>query len=385
MPLDNDAPVDESRTKDLTDNEHRNDATSDETHHNDSSANAHLNSSSGEQTTDDDSHKVETSEPHLTEEQEQAAPQPPGLKQVIDALYAEQSPKDLTSWYAIFPPSMQGAAKSASPLYEYLDRNDSGGYDPNPVPIDQSIGILNLGKYAAGLDALMLGLSSRHLSNREVVEQVLSHLSKIKQQYSAVQLYLAAGFPIGLASERFDPNLCSADEEQVIELQTCRWLAKGLSIVMIGEPGRGKTLFAIHLGKTAVSLGYSTIFLNATDFFIKLKRHQDRYGDVIKGELFKCKLLIIDDIGHDLSSDMDVSNLFYRLVDYRDANGRSTIFTSNQMPEKWVGSIQGQTETRRASLDRILHSTVMVFHQGTGSLRINKFKQLNPKLNVINE
>ena len=110
----------------------------------------------------------------------------------------------------------------------------------------------------------------------------------------------------------------------------------------------------------------------------RLKKHQERYGETIKGELFNCKLLIIDDIGHCLPEEFEISNLFYRLVDHRDSNGLSMIFTSNQEPNEWIKCIKGLVETRKAALDRIMHSAIIVKHAGPASLRVRKFTKLNP-------
>lgn len=282
----------------------------------------------------------------------------------------------------IYSKNHRRKALNAMPIFNFIDRNERGGFDQNAYSLKESLEILGLSKYDALLDNLLIELSSKDLSTEELIAQFLSHFAKIKKEFSAVELYSTAGFPVGLAKEQYLLELCQADKKLVQELLSGRWLDQGLTLLMHGGPGLGKTMLSIHLGKSAVAKGYRTLFFNASDFFLKLKKHQDRYGEVIKGNLFTCKLLIIDDIGHCLPDDTEISNLFYRLVDYRDSNGLSMIFTSNQEPFEWIGCIKGLVETRKAALDRLLHSAIIVKHSGPKSLRHRKFAKLNPGIEL---
>ena len=280
--------------------------------------------------------------------------------------------------FSIYPRNNVPKAIKATPIYKFINRNVNGGYDASALSIQESLDVLGLNKYDAQLDNLLISMASLKLSHEEIIQQVLSHFAKIKREFSVTNLYVGAGFPLGLARESYNLSLCQAEQELVRELLSTRWLHKGLFLLMHGGPGLGKNLLSIHLGKLAISQGYRTLFFNASDFFERLKKHQERYGETIKGELFNCKLLIIDDIGHCLPEDLEISNLFYRLVDHRDSNGLSMIFTSNQEPNEWIKCIKGLVETRKAALDRIMHSAIIVKHAGPASLRVRKFTKLNP-------
>lgn len=294
----------------------------------------------------------------------------------------QQATERLEKRISIYPQLSKSAARKAAPVLERIGRRIDCGYDPNPLPLNESLEQLGLMKYNAGREKLDIALAAMNLTPFEVLTQYLSFYAMISKESIAIKLYCAAGFPVGLAREHYDKSLCSVNSKLINEVLSCRWLEQGFSLAIHGGPGLGKTLLAIECGKTAVSKGYSTYFYNASDFFLKLKKHQEKYGDVIKGPLFNCRLLIIDDIGHDVLPDANISNLFYRLVDHRDAHSLSMIFTSNLQPVDWIKSIGGIGQTQKAALDRVLHSTIVVHHEGKSSLRIRKFRKINPDLHL---
>ncbi|MGN8851292.1 ATP-binding protein [Anaerobiospirillum succiniciproducens] len=129
--------------------------------------------------------------------------------------------------------------------------------------MQESLDAIGLNKYGAQLDNLLISIASLKLSHEDIIQQVLSHFAKIKREFSVTNLYVGAGFPLGLARESYNLSLCQAEQDLVRDLLSTRWLHKGLFLLMHGGPGLGKTLLSIHLGKLAWAKGYSILFLNA--------------------------------------------------------------------------------------------------------------------------
>lgn len=261
--------------------------------------------------------------------------------------------------------------------YEEYFRTLCGDIDRN-YSLEDSLNILNLTKYCKDIKYLLMDLNERPLSNEEYLTAVLGSIAKNKWDKQTLDKLIKATFPSGILSEQYDINKCQTNKATVeLLLKDTWWIKDGTNIVMFGGPGQGKTLLAVELGKVAVRQGYTTLFSNARILFEKLKKQEITSGDKPIGPFYSSQLLIIDDIGHARPEHDDVSTLFFRLIDWRISEGRSTIITSNTQPDEWILTLGGNEHTQKAALDRILYKTKILAHRGEESLRFLKFKEFN--------
>ena len=89
----------------------------------------------------------------------------------------------------------------------------------------------------------------------------------------------AAGFPYLKTMEEFD---CSQLNDTVSplflkELSSCQFVQNKQNIIMIGNPGRGKTHLTIALGLKACTQGYNVLFKNAATLSTELCEAKDNY------------------------------------------------------------------------------------------------------------
>ena len=140
----------------------------------------------------------------------------------------------------------------------------------------------------------------------------------------------AAGFPYLKTLDEFD---CSQLNEAVSplflnELVSCQFIRQRQNIVMVGNPGRGKTHLSIALGLKACSQGFNVLFKNAATLSTELCEARDNYRlGKLERTLAKADLLILDELNY-LSFNRHQSELLFKVISDRSEKG-STIVTTN--------------------------------------------------------
>lgn len=111
----------------------------------------------------------------------------------------------------------------------------------------------------------------------------------------------------------------------------------GLSLVLSGTPGLGKTHLAVASMQHMANRYDNGIplFLSAPDLFVELR---DRIRDNVTersiiDRFLRAPLLVIDDLGVETTTDRSVET-FYSIIDGRQRNGRAVIITSELTMEK---------------------------------------------------
>ena len=222
---------------------------------------------------------------------------------------------------------------------------------------------LRLGAIREQLDALLEEAARRQLNLRETLAWLCAAEVASKEQRRLSMAMTIARFPLVRTLEGFEFEAQpSIDPGKIRDLATCRWVANGDNVVLLGPPGVGKTHLEVALGREAVSRGYTVQFTTAMELLGSLvKGQQQGTLEVRLAQYTKSKLLIIDELGY-LPLEPAAGHLFFQLISRRYEQG-SVLISSNRPVEEW-DEVFGDQVVAAAILDRLLHHSHVVTIRG---------------------
>lgn len=201
--------------------------------------------------------------------------------------------------------------------------------------------VLRQSKSDAGFSDLLLDLMMAESASR--------------QENQTRRRLKAAGFPFQKTLDEFDMNQLNPSVSPVFlrELASCKYIEERQNIVMIGNPGRGKTHIAIALGIKACLQGYRVLFKNASTLSTELTEARDNYQlGKLERQLDRTDLLILDELSY-LSFNKYESDLLFKVLSDRSERS-STIVTTNLPFSKWTELFENTTMVA-ALVDRLTY------------------------------
>ena len=159
----------------------------------------------------------------------------------------------------------------------------------------------------------------------------------------------------------------SQNKSRILRLLDLDFLSKGTNLVLIGNPGVGKTFLSKIVGWRACQSNQRVLFSAAMDMLNHLLASQVDHSLVRKLKTYTDPtLLICDELGY-LALDQQTSNLFYQVISTRHSQKRSTLITTNTPFSDW-GNILFNTTIATAIADRLVENSE-IFLLGGDSLR----------------
>lgn len=156
-------------------------------------------------------------------------------------------------------------------------------------------------------------------------------------------------------------------KQRILRLLDLDFLAKGTNLVLVGNPGVGKTFLAKIIAWRACQTNQRVMFTTAMDMLNHLLASQVDHSLVRKLKTYtEPALLICDELGY-LALDQQTSNLFYQVISTRHSQKRSTIITTNTPFSDW-GNILFNTTIATAIADRLVENSE-IFLLGGESVR----------------
>jgi len=194
-----------------------------------------------------------------------------------------------------------------------------------------------------------------------------------REQRAAERRIRAAGFPIIKTLDTFDfVAQPSIKRSLVTQLIRGEYLDLRENILLMGNPGTGKTHIATALGHAACAHGKHVRFHTVTELVTQLLEARDnRQLERLYKRLSRYNLLVLDEFGY-VPFTKNGAELLFEVLS-RAYERQSVIITTNLPFENWT-EVLGSERLTGALLDRLTHRVHIIEANGE-SFRLKSAKK----------
>jgi DNA replication protein DnaC len=199
------------------------------------------------------------------------------------------------------------------------------------------------------------------------LELELRRKNKIQRCFKQSRLYEKTTI------DQFDFSFHSSRKNQksrIINLMDLEFIRHRKDIILIGNPGVGKSFLAKCMAYAATQAGQKVLFTTAMDMINHLIAADADQSLLKKLHYYQSQeLLVIDEIGY-LSLGTQGSNLFFQVISARHEK-KSTIITTNRPFAQW-GEIFDNTTVATAIADRLVYNSEILILEGSSYRKRDK-------------
>ncbi len=215
----------------------------------------------------------------------------------------------------------------------------------------------------------------RQLSPGDGYDKFLCEIMKVeilqRQEAGQRRRIKKARFPFMKTLDEFDySRLVNISESFVWELASCDFIKERQNVIMVGNPGSGKTHLSIGLGIKACYAGFNVKFYTAVNLANELSEaiHQHQLSKLEKS-LAKIDLLIIDELSY-LTFNRHQSEMLFQVISERSEKA-SIIITTNIKFSRWTELFENEIMLA-ALIDRVTFRSYILDMNVKDSYRLEK-------------
>ena len=173
--------------------------------------------------------------------------------------------------------------------------------------------------------------------------------------------------------DQFDFNHHKSRKEQktqILNLFNLEFVTEHKDVILIGNPGTGKTFLAKSIAYAACNANVKVLFTTAIDMINHLIAAEADHSLLKKLHYYQSPaLLVCDELGY-LSLGQQGSHLFFQVIGARHQI-KSTLLTTNLPFAEW-GNVFDSTTVATAIADRLVHNSEVLILGGTSYRRKQK-------------
>jgi DNA replication protein DnaC len=151
-------------------------------------------------------------------------------------------------------------------------------------------------------------------------------------------------------------------KSRIVNLMDLEFIKHRKDIILIGNPGVGKSFLAKCMAYAATQAAVKVLFTTAMDMINHLIAAEADHSLLKKLQYYQSQeLLVIDEIGY-LSLGTQGSNLFFQVISARHER-KSSVITTNRPFAQW-GEIFDNTTVATAIADRLVYNSEILILEG---------------------
>jgi DNA replication protein DnaC len=225
--------------------------------------------------------------------------------------------------------------------------------------LSEKLSQLKLDFMAKELDRILADAAAKSLSPADALEWLADMELDGRQSRSVERRFRLSKLQARHGIESFSFNHHKTRQQmksKILHLLDLDFIKQGTNIILIGNPGTGKTFLSKVVGWKACQANLRVLFTPAMQMLNQLVASQADHSLVRKLKIYTDPtLLVCDELGY-LSLDQQTSNLFYQVISTRHAERRSTVITTNTIFSEW-GNILFNTTIAAAIADRLVENS----------------------------
>jgi len=224
---------------------------------------------------------------------------------------------------------------------------------------------LRLKHCAENIEDVLEQGAQKNLSSLQIIERLLDMEIEKRRQARILLRFKQSKLLERPTIDQFDFSFHTSRKKQknvILDLMDLAFINQKKDIVLIGNPGVGKSLLAKTVAYAATQAGITVLFTSTMDMINQLIAAQDGHDLLRKLKAYQSPdLLVCDEIGY-LPLGKQGSNLFFQVISARHEQ-KSTIITTNLPFAQW-GNIFDSTSVATAIADRLVYNSEILIMEG---------------------